>query len=575
MFSQGMERVKKLVLRRILSPPLPKAPRARGNGQANTLCLSTLPEDVIICILCHAATEPRHLVVVGQTCRRLYEISFAELPWVKLWHRLAERGVLPPIQPPIYERPLHGEPCSQKTVFTPLPNWRFGLDSDDSRVHSTRCRIQRILEAQRRLHAPNHKVSALQIAQPLVDFPPNNFVAMAMTAGGEVLVVWMVSGLFVFDLEYGTRFSIHFAHETQTIDRAQIPRMATAIYRYNGSVGVLIAGKFTNSSTLSVLYQEIPRHGTLEDVPNCVTLLDISTPPLELTSRIQITAGYLIFITIITTHSYSEVHALSLSSERVVKVVNKDPRVIQAAHIISNKLFLGFRTGHVGEHNLERTSEYFTSSSYSLHSPDQRFWGHWHYMASEPLKDHNYGNRSLHFSRWSLQHSSPGCLASRLGPACLSSDCSIHPAQLASKPAEITLNTSHFAVTEPTLSSNPRSAVSRIGSAFWGERKEFSHQRSLAGHSALLSQLRATDTELDVFILSHTPKAGSNGGRGPQPGPWVTYHKTVVLETKSFTSSTKQQEYTRDFLWNEWTGRIAIASVNATTGMLSICFYQM
>ncbi|KAF8316293.1 hypothetical protein DL93DRAFT_2078009 [Clavulina sp. PMI_390] len=67
---------------------------------------------------------------------------------------------------------------------------------------------------------------------------------MSMTAGGEALVIWTLSGLFILDLEYGTEFALHFAHDTETIERAQIPRMAAAMYRYKGSVGVLIAGKF-------------------------------------------------------------------------------------------------------------------------------------------------------------------------------------------------------------------------------------------------------------------------------------------------------------------------------------------
>ncbi|KAF8316289.1 hypothetical protein DL93DRAFT_2078006 [Clavulina sp. PMI_390] len=52
---------------------------------------------------------------------------------------------------------------------------------------------------------------------------------MAMTAGGEVLVVWTVPGLLVIDFRHTTTLALHFAHPT--INPPSETRIAVALAR--------------------------------------------------------------------------------------------------------------------------------------------------------------------------------------------------------------------------------------------------------------------------------------------------------------------------------------------------------
>ncbi|KAF8316285.1 hypothetical protein DL93DRAFT_765102 [Clavulina sp. PMI_390] len=160
-----------------------------------------------------------------------------------LWHRFAERCFLPPLRPEFYTQRLEdarGLPPAGKTIMLQSPQSETTLNPQGPSIDSARSRMQRIFGAQHRLHARGHSIRALEINSPIVNLPAHEYIAVAITTEGEVLVVWTVSGLLVVDLHHETRLQLRFRHET--VHRPESPKLVTSMCEYNGSVGILIAG---------------------------------------------------------------------------------------------------------------------------------------------------------------------------------------------------------------------------------------------------------------------------------------------------------------------------------------------
>ncbi|KAF8316292.1 hypothetical protein DL93DRAFT_2226844 [Clavulina sp. PMI_390] len=476
------------------------------------------------------------------------------------------------------EGPLLGQ-----TLLHQSPSWYFGLELTSTESETARCRMQRVLEIHHRLHAREHQIHALEIAQPVRDCPANEFISMSMTSGGEVLVVGLLSGLIVVDLRYKTKFTLQLAHSDT--HHPYMRKMVTAMSEYEGAAGVLIAGKLIDDSKISILFQELPQHETPLGVPNYVILLDIPVPPPKITSMLKIARGYLFFITMVTdpaAHSFYEVNAFNLCSKQTITVVHTDLEIVQDAEVVDDQLFLCFYSGHIGQHRLKREAEHLTSHMYRIHSHSEAPSQHIYCNFNVDALASDQGDYSLEFRCWRLLPSYT--VTKSLTVNLIASPVGVRRPGYAPPPPSMfpkfTFDSSHFPPMNTEGSPTHPSSLSRLTSRLRNSREYFIHRCSQAGQSTLLSQIRLRDGDADVFMLSYAPQAGLNGGRGRETEPWMTRYKAVHLENREgismlFTASAKQKEFVRDFLWNEWTGNMVIASVNAASAMLTVAIYRM
>ncbi|KAF8320877.1 hypothetical protein DL93DRAFT_1747519 [Clavulina sp. PMI_390] len=230
--------------------PLPPVASPNGSG----IGLADLPEDIVVLILCHDL-ELADLVAVSETCRRLYAMSFAELPWIKLWHHLNQRGDLPP--PPIAYRRLPdiaAQPFTRRTTLGPDITSSSGSrmrHCSSSSTKTFRSRLQRIYSVERRIRTNEETIRAREVAVLVQDVDSDDWVLMAMTAGGEVVVLWMLSGLLVFDLVHGTSLTVHLDREDS--ECPENFKFAVTMCEYGGEVGVLVVGALSRSQPLLLI----------------------------------------------------------------------------------------------------------------------------------------------------------------------------------------------------------------------------------------------------------------------------------------------------------------------------------
>ncbi|KAF8316286.1 hypothetical protein DL93DRAFT_2078003 [Clavulina sp. PMI_390] len=533
-----------------------------------------------------AAAVMMVLLLPKQTCRRLHEISRLELPWIELWRRLALADSLPPLRPESYTRPLeHTEPLqASKTVTLQVPYSYPASIPLDSLVNSPRYRIQRILDVQHRLHASENTICAREINLPVISCPEHEFIDMAMTAEGEVLVVWEKSGLRVVDLRYVMTLTLQFAHPTTS--RRRQGSVAAAMCEYKGSVGVLIAGEFVDGSKISVLFQELPqqKHETTKGASDYVILLDIPVP-LSGSTSVRIAAGYLYFVIERENPRSREVNVVSFqSAHTVITKRTQEQESVQLVQVCDDKLLLYLFSGNIKEYPLIGEVGDPPSSTLSLHSNVERRWFYAYCEAAkESLTPQRSGPPLSHSRYWRLSPSTgfTNSITANLAMKPLEPHYRFRTARSRSALLEFRPNPQHFPEATPKISPGNPSTLSQIPSSSPNGSQVLKHIWSQAGHSTLLSHLCLSD-ERDGFMLSHAPQAGIKGGRVFQPEPWETQYKTILLETRDGTSRApthsimaRPLEYVRRFLWNEWAGRFVLASVNTKSKMLTVGIYQM
>ncbi|KAF8316327.1 hypothetical protein DL93DRAFT_771033 [Clavulina sp. PMI_390] len=274
---------------------IPSSTLTHSQAPSSTPLLSELPEDILISVLCHNLGL-RDLIAIRKTCRRLHAISYLELPWIMLWGRLAPLGVLPPLKPAKYAvspRSATGLTTGE-TFASPCTS---DISDGDGFHNSTRCRMQNVFELQRRIHVHDYEEPLFAQETPLPSFsrPIKDFVAISMTPGGEILVVWSVSELLVCDLRHRTSLKLSITPEDDE-PPPESSNFVTSMHKYQGITGILIVGTFIRASTISIFFQAMPSPDSIESspVPKYLVLSEIPLSSSGQISSMELAQHYLI-----------------------------------------------------------------------------------------------------------------------------------------------------------------------------------------------------------------------------------------------------------------------------------------
>ncbi|KAF8316284.1 hypothetical protein DL93DRAFT_765073 [Clavulina sp. PMI_390] len=253
----------------------------------------------------------------------------------------------------------------------------------------------------------------------------------------------------------------------------------------------------SNDSTVSLLFQELPRDETSKDVPSYLSLLDIALPASIAPKLIWIAAGHLYCIAVSTDndeYDYSVVNIISLQSDRIITITRLDHAAVDFVEIVNKRLFLILESGSILERDLDDSvgnSEH-THTNITIWT-SRRKWG---YVYCENVQRSpsrgEHGDPLPEFRRWKLS-----CI--RTFTTFITTDLTCNPLgedgtpKFNGPPKKFAINPSHFPPIRPTKSSYHSSTLWPLYSAFRKANEEFVHKCSRPGHSTLLSQLRLLD----------------------------------------------------------------------------------
>ncbi|KAF8316276.1 hypothetical protein DL93DRAFT_2077990 [Clavulina sp. PMI_390] len=514
-------------------------------------------------------------------------MSFAEIPWIALWHRLAERGDVPQL-PAEYRRPRRfgGEPSIRKT--TQEPRITLPIDFTNRAHNSFRFRLQRIHSLRDRIHSSEEIIRARKISAPIQDRNFKDFVAMSLTLGGEVLVVWMLSELLIFDLRYGTSLKLHITRVGS--ERPKNIKFATAMHEYRGTLGLLIVGTFAQDTRLLFLFQALPGPGfsPASDVQDYSVLSTFSIPSTDRITLVEFSQTYVIIGAMLYELNGITRHYLQILDLQGMKSMHvSQTTLVQRAYISGMKLVMCFNTGNVGEHELDvQESQRFVSRSYRLHVDADRCSRH---IFCDPISrasdiDGPYRNqpdlrcwtifpryvtetKSLTMSLHTIKfNSNSGRISTTI------------PSSEPNPTAEFKLRPSHFE--SRTRPSHP--SLSRITSSISSRNKagNIIPRRWAPGRFTLMTQFHVQDFELDMLLLSYaSPSKGTAGDEAKDS--WITKNTLVrVIEPNGtpIVFSPSGVGFVADLLWNEYTGQIITAnkvSSPSSTESLKVCVFEI
>ncbi|KAF8320883.1 hypothetical protein DL93DRAFT_2163845 [Clavulina sp. PMI_390] len=571
-----MKRIKFFASRRT-SPPVSSytPPRASENARVTPLLptppapddsvrLPELPDDVMILILCHDL-ELSDFAAISKTCRRFHAIMFAELPWINLHRRLVQRGDLP--RPIEYSRPLRyrGKPSSKGT--TSGPRISISSESKSGDDSSARSHILRTLSVQCRIRTSNENIHAREISIPVEDYRFKEFVSMSMTAGGEALVIWMLSRLLVFDLRHATSLILHL--DRVTTDFPQNRKFAVTLCESGGESGILIVGNFIHDTRLWFLFQALPGDGSLPSskVQNYLVPSTFSIPSTDRITVLEFSERYVMIGASIhepnaTIRYYLQVH--DLQGERAMCAYHPDP--IQRAYFSGTKLTVCFNTGNVREYDVEviEPRRLRVSPLYRSHAAK----GTLRNTFCDPVFQTSNGSAPPELRCWSIPPHSIGRVKSLT--------LNLRTVKLTSVPDSGGSNATEiessqwsalasFKLRSSKIHSQDRMPVSlsRIASSINRDRvHHIIPERLVAGKSTSLTRVYVPSLKSDMLVLSYASLRKATGVQDVED-VWLTAYKAVRIETPSDTLP----EFTisglgtiADFLWNEYTGQIVTAT---------------
>ncbi|KAF8316280.1 hypothetical protein DL93DRAFT_2166146 [Clavulina sp. PMI_390] len=201
-----------------------------------------LPTDILIAIFC-CDFDAQDIASLGQTCRRLYEISLSNPPWIALCDTLSNKDFQsfphfrPPVFPDIGFTPVVAGTCE---MMTP-PG-----DSAISLKRNARSFYRRVMRVKRALSPPEYEDMETRLPSvhlsitALSQCPHQDFIAMAMSWEGDILVIALTYEIRVVDLETGF---IRKASFSTSWDRGPLPpkRLITVTAaNFRGRRGALI-----------------------------------------------------------------------------------------------------------------------------------------------------------------------------------------------------------------------------------------------------------------------------------------------------------------------------------------------
>ncbi|KAF8312312.1 hypothetical protein DL93DRAFT_2082169 [Clavulina sp. PMI_390] len=224
-----------------------------------------LPDDIIIDIL-HYELRLRDLIAVGRTCQRLRALSGYRDPWTALWHRLAEDRPLPALEPPALSPQDSTASQSFHSIKSIVPT-TSSLSLED-RSHP-RNRLVDILRVEHLLTIPHptlHPQSHI-----LEDEPTAVFINMAITAGGEVVVIWLMTQLTMLDRRTGRKYTCWLQQDERPISTL----IAAHLFKRDGKEGVVVVRTLLGSD-LAIYFQDL--HHDSKDLSNFTPNLHMLSP---------------------------------------------------------------------------------------------------------------------------------------------------------------------------------------------------------------------------------------------------------------------------------------------------------
>ncbi|KAF8316322.1 hypothetical protein DL93DRAFT_768900 [Clavulina sp. PMI_390] len=558
---------------------------------SSALRLSELPDDILILIVCNDV-ELQDLIAIRMTCRRLYAFSYLEHLWVTLWKRLELRGVLLPLRPVEFVRPQRfaTEPAIGKT--SPGPTTLSKLREENTSADSARCRMQQVFEVQRRIHVHDEEqpIVAQQIFIPILQRPLKDFVAMSMTPAGEILVVWAGSELLVCDLRHRTSFRLAISSDGGV--PCERTNFITAFHEYQGFIGVFIVGTFIRESAVSILFQPLPSPECTEpiSVPDYHILSEFPISAHNRVKTIQFSQQYLVvnFVDLSSTHpNYyldpRNVMVFDLEHGQSM-LVSRSREYIQRAFIFSNRLFICYDNGYICEQDLKLEdptcvirARYPQHTNYNTESE--------HFFCDSISQKLPHSNNSqypeLRCWRFNPHTSVMCCLTVSVSLTGFKPDTTF-PSHFPPPNDAFKLRAHELEAANPPkrplfpsgLSSPSHKSIQRSDGSI-----NFCHGigHSVPGRSTLLSLFEVFGRNQEVFMLSHSPRA-SRTTAGPSDRRWVTTYRLVHLKDQHGRLGGPPSSGSgsiQSFLWNEYAGRIAIATKEPNSLSASVRVYQI
>ncbi|KAF8316274.1 hypothetical protein DL93DRAFT_765029 [Clavulina sp. PMI_390] len=431
---------------------------------------------------------------------------------------------------------------------------------------SARSRLQRIYNVKHRIYANDETICARGISTPVPKCNFNDYIAMALTSGGEALVIWMLSELLVIDMCHGHQLILRISREGD--ERPTNTKLAVMMCEYRGSLGVLIIGTFIQDTRLLFLFQALPgaRSPQTPDVQRYIVLARFAIPLADRITLVEISRHYVIVGSTFQdpggiTRYY--VQALDLQGETDLHASHIHQ--IQRVYLSGNRLVICFNNGDVGEHRVELLgSERFVTRSYNSHHISNRTT----HIFCDPLYHVATQDGRIPISRdlkcWTISphivhETTPLRFDLWIVKFNLTADRPISVASPSSDPrSDFRLRPPHF---PPALRSTT-SSLSRLAPLRLHRDYPMVPQRWATGKSTLLTQLHIQDPFSDMLLLTYaSPPKGSVAKNAR--GAWSTKYKPIRTYASdgtptSFTSSSLG--FVVDLLWNEYTGQIVTAT---------------